>query len=194
MFNNGKNWYKGLGKVGKVALWSVTAVLTGTAINAAASPKPADNQAKKPESNTVQSVKEEPVITIKTITETSDIAYAKSSVNDGNLEKGKTAIKTAGVNGIKTFTYEVTYKDGTESEKKLIKEEITTAPVTEVTSIGTKIVYMPPKQNCDPNYTPCVPNVSYDLDCHDIGFSVTVIGSDPHRFDRDGDGYGCESY
>lgn len=47
--------------------------------------------------------------------------------------------------------------------------------------------------NCDPNYTPCVPNVSYDLNCSDISFSVTVIGTDRHRFDRDGDGFGCES-
>lgn len=51
-----------------------------------------------------------------------------------------------------------------------------------------------PTGNCDPNYTPCVPLVSYDLNCPDIGFRVTVIGSDPHRFDRDNDGYGCESY
>lgn len=51
----------------------------------------------------------------------------------------------------------------------------------------------PVRSNCDPNYTPCVPNVSYDLDCSDISFSVTVIGSDHHRFDRDGDGLGCES-
>ncbi len=47
---------------------------------------------------------------------------------------------------------------------------------------------------CDPNYTPCVPQVSYDLDCGDIGFSVTVIGADIHGFDRDNDGWGCESY
>lgn len=47
--------------------------------------------------------------------------------------------------------------------------------------------------DCDPNYTPCVPNVSYDLDCGDISFSVRVIGNDHHRFDRGGDGYGCES-
>jgi hypothetical protein len=39
-----------------------------------------------------------------------------------------------------------------------------------------------------------VPLVSYDLDCPDIGFSVTVIGSDPHGFDREGNGLGCESY
>lgn len=48
--------------------------------------------------------------------------------------------------------------------------------------------------NCNPNYSPCVPNASYDLDCPDIGFSVNVIGSDVYGFDRDGDGYGCEAY
>jgi len=47
---------------------------------------------------------------------------------------------------------------------------------------------------CDPNYSGCVPLVSYDLNCPDIGFSVQVIGGDPHGFDRDNDGYGCESY
>lgn len=46
--------------------------------------------------------------------------------------------------------------------------------------------------NCNPNYSPCVPNVPYDLDCGDIGFTVQVIGYDHYRFDRDGDGWGCE--
>ncbi|MGH2755174.1 MAG: hypothetical protein ACRDLB_12175 [Actinomycetota bacterium] len=46
---------------------------------------------------------------------------------------------------------------------------------------------------CDPNYSgTCVPNVSYDLNCDDIAGSVTVVGSDPHGFDGDGDGSGCE--
>ena len=48
---------------------------------------------------------------------------------------------------------------------------------------------------CDPNYSgACVPIVGYDLDCSDIGSSVYVIGSDPHGFDANFDGYGCESY
>lgn len=34
----------------------------------------------------------------------------------------------------------------------------------------------------------------FDLDCADVGHSVKVTGSDPHRLDRDGDGWGCESY
>lgn len=49
--------------------------------------------------------------------------------------------------------------------------------------------------NCDPNYAGgCVPAVAYDLDCADIGFMVEVVGSDPHGFDRDLNGLGCESY
>jgi micrococcal nuclease len=52
-----------------------------------------------------------------------------------------------------------------------------------------------PAGGCDPNYTPCVPISPTDLDCADIGFSVTIIGSDPHGFDgNDNDGLGCESY
>jgi hypothetical protein len=47
---------------------------------------------------------------------------------------------------------------------------------------------------CDPSYSGCVPDVPYDLDCADIGTSVEVLGSDPHGFDGDGDGYGCETY
>jgi hypothetical protein len=48
--------------------------------------------------------------------------------------------------------------------------------------------------NCSPDYTPCVPNVDYDLDCADIGYSVSVIGTDVYHLDADGDGVGCESY
>lgn len=48
-------------------------------------------------------------------------------------------------------------------------------------------------ESCDPNYSPCIPSVSYDLDCADINSPVRVIGTDHHRFDRDKDGFGCES-
>jgi endonuclease YncB( thermonuclease family) len=48
--------------------------------------------------------------------------------------------------------------------------------------------------NCNPNYTPCVPNSKDDLNCADVGHPVKVIGSDPYNLDSDGDGFGCESY
>jgi len=40
---------------------------------------------------------------------------------------------------------------------------------------------------------PRVPLVPYYLDCPDLGQSVTVIGEDPHGFDRNRDGQGCEN-
>ncbi len=50
-------------------------------------------------------------------------------------------------------------------------------------------------EDCDPNYDGgCVPLVAYDLDCPDIEGPVYVIGYDVHRFDRDGNGIGCEPY
>jgi endonuclease YncB( thermonuclease family) len=48
--------------------------------------------------------------------------------------------------------------------------------------------------NCNPNYTPCVPNSKDDLNCPDVGHAVKVVGSDPYNLDGDGNGYGCESY
>ena len=49
--------------------------------------------------------------------------------------------------------------------------------------------------NCDPSYPDvCIAPYPPDLNCGDIGYSnFRVIGSDPHGFDRDRDGVGCES-
>lgn len=61
----------------------------------------------------------------------------------------------------------------------------TTAPTTTTTSAG----------NCDPSYPDvCIPPAPPDLDCGEISFRrFRVTGSDPHGFDGDGDGIGCES-
>jgi hypothetical protein len=47
---------------------------------------------------------------------------------------------------------------------------------------------------CDPAYpTLCIPPGSPDLDCGDIDARrFPVVGADPHRFDGDGNGVGCE--
>jgi hypothetical protein len=55
----------------------------------------------------------------------------------------------------------------------------------------------PPPSGCDPSYpTVCIAPVSQvgDLDCGDIPYRrFTVRPPDPHRFDGDNDGIGCES-
>lgn len=55
-------------------------------------------------------------------------------------------------------------------------------------------------QECDPNYTPCVP-IASDVDCAGgngngpayVEGPVKVIGKDIYRLDRDGNGIGCEN-
>ena len=51
------------------------------------------------------------------------------------------------------------------------------------------------RSNCDPSYpSVCIPRYPPDLDCGEIPFRrFRVVGSDPHGFDRDRDGIGCES-
>ena len=50
---------------------------------------------------------------------------------------------------------------------------------------------------CDPSYPDpgvCIPSYPPDLDCRDIGHrGFTVLPPDPHGFDDDNDGLGCES-
>ena len=54
---------------------------------------------------------------------------------------------------------------------------------------------LPPAGNCDPSYPDvCIPPSPPDLDCGDIPYRrFTVLPPDPHRFDGDNDGVGCES-
>jgi len=48
--------------------------------------------------------------------------------------------------------------------------------------------------SCDPSYPDvCIAPYPPDLDCGEIGYSnFRVVGSDPHGFDGDNDGIGCE--
>jgi micrococcal nuclease len=50
------------------------------------------------------------------------------------------------------------------------------------------------RPGCDPSYpTVCIPPPPPDLDCADVPYSrFAVRGNDPHGFDGDGDGVGCE--
>ena len=51
------------------------------------------------------------------------------------------------------------------------------------------------QSNCNSSYLDvCIPPYPPDLNCGDIEYSnFRVIGNDPHGFDRDNDGIGCES-
>ena len=66
--------------------------------------------------------------------------------------------------------------------------------------VGGQVETPPPTptqepSNCDLSYpTVCIPPPPPDLDCKDIPYRrFTVLPPDPHNFDGDGDGIGCES-
>jgi len=49
------------------------------------------------------------------------------------------------------------------------------------------------RDGCEAGYSPCVPRYPPDLDCADVDGPIKVTGRDPHGFDADNDGVGCES-
>ena len=94
--------------------------------------------------------KKEPFERTVVETETQPINYETKTVDDASMEYGKTAVRTNGSLGMKTYTYNVTYRDGKEISRELVKEEITKQPVAKVIAKGTKILWH------------CVDATSYD--------------------------------
>lgn len=67
-------------------------------------------------------------------------------------------------------------------------------PLQEFTPLPLPTLTAQPLPDCDPSYPDfCIPPPPPDLDCRDIPQkNFTVLPPDPHRFDGDGDGIGCE--
>lgn len=67
-------------------------------------------------------------------------------------------------------------------------------PIPVPTSTPVPLI-APPAANCDPSYPGvCIPPYPPDLDCGDITYRrFQVLAPDPHGFDGDHDGIGCES-
>lgn len=150
-----------------------------------------------------EQVKSQLVTTYKEVTETAVIPFEKTTSESSLYDKGTTQVTTAGVNGEKTLTYKVTLVDGVETKRELLKEDVTTAPVSEVTSVGTYVKPAALKQqasSCDSNYSGgCVP-IDSDVDCgggsgngpsYFYG-TAQVVGYDIYDLDRDNDGIACE--
>jgi hypothetical protein len=141
-------------------------------------------------------VKPAPVVVTKNVVVVRTVAFKKKNVRDPERPEGETAVTTRGVKGKKELTYAVTYTDGRETGRRLVREVITVPAVAQITSIGTK---KEAGGGCDPNYTGCVP-IASDVDCEGgsgngpayVAGPVEVIGSDIYRLDADHDGIGCE--
>ena len=129
--------------------------------------------------------------TFETATEEVIVPFGVSTIDDPALDQGTTALVSAGVNGVKVITYRVTVVDGVETARDIVSEVLQTAPVDEVTAVGTRVPApapiapapapepeavpapvpaapvpaVPQPGGCDPNYADaCVP-VASDVDC-----------------------------
>ena len=71
-----------------------------------------------------------------TVTEVVLLPFARQTVNDGALEQGKTVLRTAGRAGSKTVTWTVRNRGGVEIGRTISGEQVTAAPVDEVTAVG----------------------------------------------------------
>ncbi len=137
-----------------------------------------------------------PVVQVTTVREQATVRYGERTVKDSSLAEGKRVVRTKGVNGVRTLTYEVTTTDGVRTAKKLVKSAVTKQPVTQVVAVGTK---KPQSSKCDPNYSGCVP-IASDVDCAGgsgngpayVSGPIRVIGDDIYDLDRDGDGIACD--
>lgn len=157
--------------------------------------------------------------TFQTATEEVLVPFEATTVDDPNLDQGATALIATGVDGLKVITYRVTVVDGVETAREIVSEILQTAPVNEVTAIGSKapapapapvaeaapvpaapVPLAPQPGGCDPNYADaCVP-IASDVDCAGgsgdgpayVQGPVRIVGSDIYDLDRDGDGIACD--
>ncbi len=75
---------------------------------------------------------------VQTVTEEQDVDFAVEQIQDADREVGYKDIKTLGVKGKKTVTYEVVMKNGEEVERKEIQSVVTKQPESQVEVVGAK--------------------------------------------------------
>ncbi|MFF0338369.1 G5 domain-containing protein [Kribbella sp. NPDC004875] len=140
-----------------------------------------------------------PTTITKEVVELRTIPFKKKTVTDDSLPKGERTIRTTGVNGTRRLTYRVTFVNGVQTTKHLLREEVAKQPRTQITVVGTKVDEPKQSSGCDPNYSGCVP-IASDVDCSGgsgngpeyVDGPIEVIGTDIYRLDADHDGIACE--
>lgn len=62
------------------------------------------------------------------------------------------------------------------------------------TTLHANNIFASPDENCDPSYPDVCIAPPPNLNCDDVPYNdIKVEGDNPHGFDREGDGIGCET-
>jgi uncharacterized protein YabE (DUF348 family) len=92
-------------------------------------------------------------VSVKEITETEAIAFDTKTEYSDSMYSDETVEKTAGVEGEKEVTYQVTYVDGKEESRKAVNEKVIKEPTSRVVTQGTKqrrrVVSQQKVEDCD---------------------------------------------
>src|SRR5205823_12878729 len=73
-----------------------------------------------------------PVVKKRIVTSRRAIPFKTMRVNDSTLSKGSTKVRSRGVRGVEILTYKVTFHNGIQVHKKLVRKVIVRAPITRV--------------------------------------------------------------
>lgn len=98
-----------------------------------------------------------PVVTTKLVQQTAPIPFGTTTIDDAARVKGTSAVTTKGVDGVRTTTYRVTYTNGVETGRTQVSQVVTTAPVTQVTTVGTYVAPAPAPAPAAPAAAPAAP-------------------------------------
>lgn len=118
----------------------------------------------------------------------SALPFGETEVPDSNQPVGYRMMLSEGTPGELTVAYDVVTSVGQEIGRAEINRVVSRQPVNRRVAVGT---YVPPAPQPGPRYGAA----SGDLDCADVSYDEAqywVAQGDPHGFDGDGDGEGCE--
>lgn len=84
----------------------------------------------------------------RTLTVEEEIPFSEETIQDTNMEKGKTEVRQLGEVGTKRTYYNVQYVDNKEISREMIREEVVREPVARVTAVGAKPSVRPEQATC----------------------------------------------
>lgn len=135
------SWFKQLSRAGKtgVVLASIFGISLVGASGNPSQPATSSPVVRSAATTVSPTTLKGPVVTTQNVTNNVPIPFTSVTQQSAAYNQGTTQITTKGVEGVKTQTWAVTFTDGKETGRVMTSEAITTPPVAEVRTVGTKV-------------------------------------------------------
>lgn len=87
----------------------------------------------------INSLEDLPVVTVKEESKTEEVAFQITKSTDATLPVGEEKVIRAGVKGVRTIVYTVTYTNNVETSRTVKSDSITTPAVDELIAVGSYV-------------------------------------------------------